>query len=99
MGILIKDKESNDMFTIPIYKDEKKTGNAITQVIKFPPDMGISGIVFKTEEIYICNEASQDRKFSNDIDNLSSLQDLYRKSLCRNPLCLNPSWNVRNFGH
>lgn len=76
MGILIQDKISNDMFTIPIFKDDKN-GNAITQIIKFPPEMGISGAVFKNEQVYVCNDASKDRKFSNDIDNLSSLQDLY----------------------
>ena len=76
MGILIQDKICNDMFTIPIFKDDK-TGNAITQIIKFPPEMGISGSVFKNEEVYVSNDASQERKFSNGIDNLSSLQDLY----------------------
>uniref|UniRef100_A0A7S3JD28 Uncharacterized protein n=1 Tax=Euplotes harpa TaxID=151035 RepID=A0A7S3JD28_9SPIT len=74
-GILIKDKTTNDMFTIPIYKDDA-SGNVITSIIKFPQNMGISGLVFNSSEIYVCNNASQDRKFSNDIDNLSSLQDL-----------------------
>jgi len=80
-GILLLDEATSELYTIPIYKDEK-SGNAISSIIRFPLQLGVSGIVFETCKIYTCNEAKTDRKYVSDVDNLNSLQDLSNFMIC-----------------
>lgn len=47
-----------------------------TTVIRFPSSLGVTGFVFNNGELYICNKATKDSKFSSDIDNLGSQGDV-----------------------
>jgi hypothetical protein len=38
--------------------------------MKIPTKLGVTGHVYKTEEIYICQNALKDQRFHNDVDNL-----------------------------
>uniref|UniRef100_A0A7S3J7C4 GAF domain-containing protein n=1 Tax=Euplotes harpa TaxID=151035 RepID=A0A7S3J7C4_9SPIT len=79
VGILLLDTKTKDLFTIAyIQKDEKVVGEGAeyaesSDIISFPSTLGITGLVFQTGEVYICNQATTDRKFMADIDNLSSI--------------------------
>lgn len=73
------DTKTKDLFTISdIQKDssEVKEGDEYADscdIISFPSTLGITGHVYQSEEVYVCNHALNDRKFMPDIDNLSSI--------------------------
>ena len=45
-------------------------------IIRFPSSLGVTGFVYNSGELYICNKANKDSKFSADIDNLGALGDV-----------------------
>ena len=79
VGVLLLDTKTMDLFTIAeIQKDmsDVKEGDEYAEsgdTISFPSTLGITGQVYQTKEVYICNHALNDRKFMADIDNLSSI--------------------------
>jgi hypothetical protein len=53
-------------------RDNYKEINAKNDVVtmKIPTKLGVTGHVYKTEEIYVCQNALKDQRFNNDVDNL-----------------------------
>ena len=85
IGVLFRDEKSQDgdeLFTIAEV-NEKQWGEEPgdeyqgTTIIKFPTSLGVTGNVYHSGEIYICNKAEKDSKFHSDIDNLGSTGDVY----------------------
>ena len=79
VGVLLLDTKTKDLFTITDVHKEKneiKEGDEYAEwsdTISFPSNLGITGHVYHTGEIFICNQASTERRFLADIDNLSSI--------------------------
>ena len=84
VGILLKDQQTEELFTFVETMDSKVMKNDKEQrdnynginpkndvvTMKIPTKLGVTGHVYKTEEIYVCQNALKDQKFNNDVDNL-----------------------------
>jgi hypothetical protein len=82
IGILLRDLKSQELFTIAESyenQDNEEKGDEFknTMIIRFPSSLGVTGYVYNTGELYICNKATKDSKFSSDIDNLGATGDVH----------------------
>lgn len=83
IGILLRDLKSQELFTISensdtIVHEDEEAGDQFRKatIIRFPSSLGVTGYVFNHGELYVCNKAVKDTKYSSDIDNLSSIGDI-----------------------
>ena len=80
VGILLLDTKTNNLFTVSDDDGQPDQNNEFTEAdttITFPTNLGISGTVFHDKNIYVCNNAWHDHKYTPDIDNLSAATDVY----------------------
>lgn len=84
VGILLKDQQTEELFTFvetsdsKVMKNEKEERDNYKEInpkndvvtMKIPTKLGVTGHVYKTEEIYVCQNALKDQRFNNDVDNL-----------------------------
>eukprot|EP00347_Sterkiella_histriomuscorum_P010193 403377247 len=82
IGILLRDLKSQELFTIAesfenLGQEENGDEFKNTTIIRFPSSLGVTGFVYNTGELYICNKATKDSKFSSDIDNLGATGDVH----------------------
>lgn len=82
IGILLRDLKTQELFTIAESFDltgneEKGDEFKNTTIIRFPSSLGVTGYVYNSGELYICNKAQKDSKFSSDIDNLGATGDVH----------------------
>ena len=47
-----------------------------TQKITIPNNLGVSGLVFSSNSIWIGNKMSKEVKFSSDVDNQTEIKDV-----------------------
>lgn len=75
VGVLLYDKNNDKLFSIV---EETKEGSTetVNTIIRFPWNLGITGIVFQSGKLYISNNATKETKMRSDIDNLSSCTDV-----------------------
>lgn len=82
IGILLRDLKTQELFTISENSDviigQEQAGDQYKKatIIRFPSSLGVTGYVFNHGEVYICNKATKDTKYSSDIDNLSPIGDI-----------------------
>ena len=82
VAILLFDTKTHHLFTISeVKKAEDAHGceeySDSGDVLSFPCNIGITGQVFETEEVYIWNNTENDQKFTSDIDNLTEIAEVY----------------------
>lgn len=85
LGILLRDLKTHELFTIAETYERsgvdgmEEPGEEFknTTIIRFPSSLGVTGFVYNQGELYVCNKASKDSKFSSDIDNLGASGDVY----------------------
>ncbi|TNV74045.1 hypothetical protein FGO68_gene12534 [Halteria grandinella] len=84
VGILLKDQQTNELFTFvdtydnKVQKSEKskeanyKNIDPVNDVVtmKIPNSMGITGLVYKTDETFVCQNAQKEQRYQADVDNL-----------------------------
>jgi hypothetical protein len=78
VGILLKDQITNELFTFvdtydnKVLRSDKAKGdntykniNPVNDVVtmKIPCAMGITGLVYKTEETFVCQNALKEQRF------------------------------------
>ena len=82
VGVLLSDTKTKDLFTITDFQKDKKDikeGDEYAEwsdTISIPSNLGLTGQVYKTGEIFICNQAATERRFVADVDNLSSVMEV-----------------------
>ena len=69
VGILLRDLKTNELFSIAESfenSDNEQNGDEFknTTIIRYPSSLGVTGYVYSNKELYICNKATKDSKFS-----------------------------------
>ncbi|CAI2375929.1 unnamed protein product [Moneuplotes crassus] len=82
VGVLLLDTKTKNLFTISEIQKEGEESDCDEyadsgDIISFPSNIGITGLIFNSEEVYISNDAQKDMKFTSDIDNLTSITEVF----------------------
>lgn len=85
VGIILRDQQTQELFTFVdtfdnrVLKDDKAQEknhdrgiNALHDVVtmKLPSTLGLTGLVYRSDEIFICQNVQKELRYNADVDNL-----------------------------